>query len=115
MGKKLNRIYETLIAGAYDGLSGDVLYKHVTSKHPKTSSKRIVKAALFALSDPEVKDRNVLETIYGLAIRYRLVSLGVEDAGEDEEDSETAPSVSQNLKAKLESSVAESPLVDILH
>jgi hypothetical protein len=115
MGKKLNRIYETLIEGACDGLSDDALYSHVLSKYPKTSSKRIVKAALFALSDPEVKDRAVLERIYGLAIRYRLVSLGVEDPSDDEEDNPSAPSVSHKLKTKLESSVAGSSLVDILH
>jgi hypothetical protein len=101
--------------GACDGISDDALYSHVLSKHPKTSSKRIVKAALFALSDPEVKDLAVLERIYGLAIRYRLVSLGVEDLSDDEDDNPAAPSVSHKLKTKLESSVAESSLADILH
>ncbi|MFA1677382.1 hypothetical protein [Rhizobium mongolense] len=79
MGKKLNKVYDALVNGAADGLVGEELYAYVTEKCPKTSSKRVVKASLFALSDPDVKDRAVLEAIYALAIRYRFSSLGVEE------------------------------------
>ena len=110
MGKKLNKVYEALVSGAADGLTGDALYAHVKAEFPKASSKRIVKASLFALSDPDVKDRGVLEAIYALAIKYRLSSLGVEDDVEDSDDDDThAPAVSQELKNKLETSVSAIP------
>lgn len=110
MGKKLNKVYEALVNGAADGLAGKDLYAYVNEKCPKTSSKRIVKASLFALSDPDVKDRNVLEAIYGLAITYRLASLGAEeDAHEVDDEESSAPSISQELKNKLETTVATIP------
>lgn len=110
MGKKLNKVYEALVSGAADGLTGDALYAHVKDEFPKASSKRIVKASLFALSDPDVKDRGVLEAIYALAIKYRLSSLGVEDDVDDSDDDDThAPAVSQELKNKLETTVSTIP------
>jgi hypothetical protein len=110
MGKKLNKVYEALVNGAADGLTGEALYSCVTEHCPKTSSKRIVKASLFALSDPAVKDRRVLEAIYDLAITYRLSSLGVEeDEHEADDDESRAPSVSQGLKTRLESTVSPIP------
>lgn len=115
MGKKLNRIYEALVEGAYDGLADDGLYDHVTAQYPKTSSKRIVKAALYALSDPDIKDRKVLEAIYALAIRYRLLALGVETDDDGDEADAEAPSVSERLKSKLESSVAKQPIAESIH
>lgn len=105
MGKKLNRVYHALIDGATEGLSGDELYEHVVEKCPKTSSKRVVKAALLALSDPELKDRNILNTIYALAIEYRLRSLGVED--EDDDDDGAAPLITDLTKKWLEASTAQ--------
>ncbi|MGO4138476.1 hypothetical protein ACEQ6A_28535 [Rhizobium brockwellii] len=106
MGKKLDRVYHALIDGATEGLAGDVLYERVVEKCPKTSSKRVVKAALLALSDPELKDRNILNTIYALAIEYRLRSLGV-DEEDDDDDSSAAPSITDLTKKRLEASTVQ--------
>jgi hypothetical protein len=107
MGKKLNRVYEALLDGASKGLADDDLYHHVQRACPQTPSQRIVKASLLALTDPEVKDRNILHVIYALAIKYRMVSLGVADDG-DYEDGEdpSVPAVTADLKKRLETSVS---------
>jgi hypothetical protein len=110
VGKKLNKVYDVLLDGAANGLRDRQLYDYVTEHCPKTSAKRIVKASMFALSDPDVRDRGVLEAIYALAISYRLSSLGVEDDTHDEDDEDThAPSVSKNLKTKLKTSASKIP------
>lgn len=112
MGKKLDRIYEALVEGAADGLAGKELYAYVAKRSPKTSSKRIVKAALLALTDPDVKDRGVLERIYALAIDYRMSSLGVEtDDHEADDDDAQAPVLSKKLKSRLRTTV--SPIMPV--
>lgn len=112
MGKKLNKVYEELLEGATDGLKKQGLYDYVLERCPETSSKRIVKASLFALSDPHVRDRHILEAVYALAITYRLSALGVEyDTPEEDDDDTGAPSVSAGLKNKLESSTSPLPPV----
>lgn len=108
MGKKLERVYNALVEGASEGLTGDALYKYIVKECPKTSSKRIVKASLLALSDPHIRDRQVLETIYALAIDYRLSVLGVEDdTPDDDEDKPAQPKLTEKLKNRLETSAAK--------
>lgn len=70
--KKIRKIYDALVEGAYQGLSDVELHDHVFEHCPKASSKQLVRAALLALSDPEIQDRNVLNVIYALAIKHRL-------------------------------------------
>lgn len=107
MGKKLSKVYDALVEGAADGRTGRDLYEFVIEECPKASAKRIVKASLFALSDPDIRDRAVLEAIYALAIDHRLSSLGVEDdRHEPDDDDANAPRVSAGLKARLESSAS---------
>ncbi|GLR52320.1 hypothetical protein KYK30_26915 [Shinella yambaruensis] len=72
MAGKIDRIYDALIGGAERGLVDDALYRHVLAECPKASSKRIVKASLLALTDPGVKDAQILKVVYALAIRHRL-------------------------------------------
>lgn len=72
MAGKIDRIYDALIGGAERGLEDDALYRHVLAECPKASSKRIVKASLLALTDPGVKDAQILKVVYALAIRHRL-------------------------------------------
>ncbi|EDQ31394.2 hypothetical protein HPDFL43_10976 [Hoeflea phototrophica DFL-43] len=81
--KKVRKVYDALIEGAYLGLSDKKLHDYVFEQCPKASSKKIVRASLLALSDPEVQDRNVLNVIYALAIKHRLD--GGPDSDEDEE------------------------------
>ena len=56
MSAKAQKIYEELIEGAQKGLSGDELYQHVVKGCPKATSKKIVKASLLALSDPNLRE-----------------------------------------------------------
>ena len=81
--KKIRKIYDALVEGAYQGLSDVGLHDHVFKQCPKASSKRLVRAALLALSDPEIQDRNVLNVIYALAIKHRLD--GGPDSDEDDD------------------------------
>lgn len=82
--KKIQKIYDALLEGAYLGLSDVQLHDYVFEKCPKATSKRLVRAALLALSDPHVEDRNVLNVIYALAIKHRL------DGGPDTIDDDDA-------------------------
>ena len=72
MGEKRKQVYAALIEGATAGLADDKLYHFVLERCPKTSSRKIVRASLLALSDPDVMDCNVLNVIYALAIKHRL-------------------------------------------
>ena len=106
MGKKLNRVYQALLDGAIDGLSDQALYSYVQEECPKTSSKRIVKASLLALTDPDVKSKRVLDVVYALAIKYRLESLGVEEDHDEDDETTAAPSVTEETKSKLSASTS---------
>ncbi|NKJ73368.1 hypothetical protein GFL38_14020 [Rhizobium leguminosarum bv. viciae] len=93
MAEKRKKIYKALVDGATDGLSDKALYDFVVERCPKTSSKKIVRAALFALTDPDVTDRHVLNTIYALAIKHRMSEIANGDTGDDQDaEVEVAPS-----------------------
>ena len=81
--KKIRKVYDALIEGAYQGLTDTALHDYVFEQCPKATSKRLVRASLLALSDPKVDDRNVLNVIYALAIKHRLD--GGPDPDEDED------------------------------
>jgi hypothetical protein len=81
--KKIRKVYDTLIEGAYLGLSDTELHDYVYEHCPKATSKRLMRASLLALSDPQVQDRNVLNVIYALAIKHRLDG-GPDSEGDDE-------------------------------
>ncbi|WP_337271496.1 hypothetical protein [Oryzifoliimicrobium ureilyticus] len=93
MNAKHKKIYQALVDGATDGLSDKALFDFVVKRCPKASSKKIVRAALLALTDAHLTDWNVLNTIYALAIKHRMDELGEgdwdenNDAGEDENPS----------------------------
>jgi len=72
MTGKIDRIYDALIDGAEQGLVDEALYRHILSECPKASSKKIVKASLLALTDPDVRDARILHVVYALAIKHRL-------------------------------------------
>lgn len=80
MSKKPKKIYEALVEGATEGLTGEELFRHVLEECPKATSKKIVKASLLALSDPDLKDADILHVIYALAIKHRLDPWVKEDA-----------------------------------
>lgn len=85
MSDKIKRIYEALVDGAVSGKSGKELFAAVVEKCPKATSKKIVKASLLALSDPDIKDANVLHVIYALAIKHRLDPASKDDNDGDQE------------------------------
>ncbi|MCW1750488.1 hypothetical protein [Rhizobium acaciae] len=94
--KEKKRVYEALVDGAMEGLTDQALYDFVRARCPKATSKKIVRASLLALMDPHLRDRNILDVIYALAIKHRLDD-GVLDDGEDEEPDERAqPSQAAN-------------------
>lgn len=109
MGEKRKRVYAALVDGATQGLSGDQLFSYVKERCPKVTSKKLVRAALLALTDDDISDRNILDTIYALAIKHRLDPVD-SDAMYDEEDDayDEAPSLGalkrdiQNLAAALD-------------
>ncbi|WP_105400666.1 hypothetical protein [Neorhizobium sp. T7_12] len=90
MGEK-RKVYEALVDGAMEGLTDEALFKFVTKRCPKTSSKKIVRAALLGLSDPHLRDRNILDTIYALAIKHRMDEFRDGEDGDDERDSWPVP------------------------
>ncbi|GAA3099556.1 hypothetical protein GCM10010520_51240 [Rhizobium viscosum] len=89
--KEKKRVYEALVDGAMDGLVGDALYDFVRKRCPKASSKKIVRASLLALSDPHLKDRNILDVIYALAIKHRLDDTTVDDEQDEEVQEQEKP------------------------
>lgn len=110
MSEKRKKIYHALVEGATEGKSDKGLYAFVVERCPKASSKKIVRAALLALTDPDVTDRNVLNTIYALAIKHRMDEIGQGDLDDDEkenEDREPAPSL-KRAKKEVGSSLPQS-------
>jgi hypothetical protein len=71
MGVK-KQIRTALVDGATEGLAGDKLFAYVVDKVPDVPTRKIVRTALLTLSDPSLTDRNILNVIYALALKYRL-------------------------------------------
>lgn len=69
--KKQKKIYEALVEGATEGKTDVELYNYVVEKCPNATGKKIVRASLLALSDPTLRDANILQVIYALAIKHR--------------------------------------------
>lgn len=91
MNDKIRGIYEVLIDGAQRGLTNDQLFQYVLDHCSKATSKKIVKASLLALSDPELRDRNILDVVYALAIKHRLDPLSKDDIEDLKGKSEPDP------------------------
>lgn len=83
MAKK--KIYEALVDGASAGLVDTALFAYVEQRCPQVNSRKLVRASLLALTDPHLADRNILQTIYTLAIRKRLEELGTAASGAAED------------------------------
>lgn len=78
-------LQEALIEGATQGLTSKALFEYVKSEVPKAKTKKIVKAAFMALSEPKLKDRHILDTIYSLALQHRLDDSEPGDTSDEEE------------------------------
>jgi len=88
MRSKHKKIYHALVEGATEGMTDDKLFEHVMSECPKATSRKVVKASLLALSDPDLKDGNVLQIIYAMAIKHRLDPWVKEDREPEESEDE---------------------------
>ncbi|CAL4870008.1 hypothetical protein MMA231_04306 (plasmid) [Asticcacaulis sp. MM231] len=68
-------VYDSLVQGALDGLTGDALFDHVKTILPEVKNKAVIKAGISALQDPKLTDRTILDSLYGLAIQRRLAGV----------------------------------------
>ncbi|KPF41459.1 hypothetical protein [Rhizobium sp. AAP43] len=94
MGEKRKRVYEALVDGATEGLSGDQLFQYIKKRCPKVTSKKLVRSALLALTDDDITDRHILDTVYALAIKHRLNPVDPDAAYDEEDDAyDEAPSL----------------------
>ena len=109
MSDKLKKIYEALVDGAEEGLTGAPLFKHVVDECPKATSKKIVKASLLALTDKDLKDEKVLRAIYDLAIKHRLDPAA--DVEDEEDDTARAPELKGRKKKAAAAAEANEPAV----
>jgi hypothetical protein len=89
-------IYNALVDGAEQGLTGGTLFRYVVSECPRATSKKNLKASLLALSDRDMKDAKVLHVIYALAIQHRLDPPSTADAEPEEDDD--LPSLKKRAK-----------------
>lgn len=71
MGEK-KKIYASMVDGATAGHSDKDLLTYITDRRPDASEKKIVRAAMLAMEDPGLVDRNVLNTILALAVKTKL-------------------------------------------
>lgn len=74
MGKKLTAVYEVLVEGLTGGLKDHELYDFVSRRCQGSSSKRVCRASVLAMSDPRVTDRAALERVYSIAVDHRFRS-----------------------------------------
>lgn len=94
------KIYEVLVDGASTGLGDAELYAYVQERCPQVNNKKLVRAALLALTDPHLADRNILQTIYALAIKKRLEDLhasGSETSERSQHEKKAGPNEEQAL------------------
>lgn len=94
------KIYEALVDGASAGLGDAALYAYVQERCPQVNNKKLVRAALLALTDPHLADRNILQTIYALAIKKRLEDLhasGSETSERSQHEKKAGPNEEQAL------------------
>ncbi len=105
MADSKKQIQQALLEGVAGGLSGEALLQFV-KRETKAKSKKIVHAAFFALSDPDLKDRKALDVLFELGLSYRLRA-----EEEDQSAEEPAPSKAATLplpeKSKKKSKKAE--------
>lgn len=72
MGKKVDRICQSLRTGLSDGLASHQLYLFVTKTCPSASAKQIKRAWMMVMMDLDVPDKPAMEVIYGIALSRGL-------------------------------------------
>ncbi len=65
------QIQKALLEGVAEGLKGEALFQFA-KRATKAKDKKIVYGAFFALSDPDLKDRAALDTLFELGLSHRL-------------------------------------------
>ena len=72
MSDRWKQIQAALLKGASAGL-GEVALDEFVLKHcPAVSREKIVRNALALITNPDIDDRHILDTLYALVIMYRL-------------------------------------------
>jgi hypothetical protein len=74
MGRKLTSVYTVLVEGMSSGLAGHELYRFVTESCDGFSHKRLCRAAILAMSDSRILDREALEGVYMIATHQKVTS-----------------------------------------
>lgn len=74
MGQKLTSVYTVLVEGMSSGLAGHELYRFVAKSCDVFSHKRLCRAAILAMSDSRILDREALEGVYMIATDQRIRS-----------------------------------------
>ena len=72
MSDRWKQIQAALLKGASAGLAESGLYAFVVEMCPAASREKIVRNALALITNPDIDDRQVLDTLYALVIMYRL-------------------------------------------
>jgi hypothetical protein len=67
MGKKVERICQSLKKGVSDGLGSHQLYQFVAAANPSASAKQIKRASLMAMAELNLSDKSSMEVIYSIA------------------------------------------------
>ena len=93
-----------LIDGATEGMTSAQLFDQIRQLYPKTKTEKIVRAAFHALSEPTLKDRNVLDVIYALALKHRL-----DEPSSDDPDTDTSTLKTLIKKAKSKAAILPLP------
>lgn len=96
MGETRKKIYQALVDGASEGHTSSDLYEFVKKRCAKTSGRRIVRASLLALTDPNVKDPVVLDAIYALAIKHRMDDVRSDDEHDDDDTKMLVPLIEKS-------------------
>ncbi|WP_332303295.1 hypothetical protein [Rhizobium sp. GR12] len=109
MTDNTKKIYSALVEGAQAGLTDKALYQHVVEECRKAASKKIVKASLLALSDPDLKDSGILHATYALAIKHRPDLSCMNDVEEPEAAKERQKKTNAPPKKPFEGQVPPLP------
>ncbi|ESQ87815.1 hypothetical protein [Asticcacaulis benevestitus] len=93
-------VYDSLVQGALDGLTGDALFNHVKTVLPEVKNKAVIKAGISALQDPKLTDRIVLDSLYDLAIQRRLAGIATVSETKSSQDVEANTSDATTTEKK---------------
>ena len=93
MGEERKKVYEALVDGATEGYRDRQLYDFVQHAVPGHPARKSSVPRCWRLSDPDLRDHNILSTIYALAIKHRRDTVRSDDDRHDDDPTQLAPSI----------------------